>query len=162
MERAKEISQIIELVKAKNVLFQQYEEVTDMLLNLDPDVAESQVKDREKIGNKIQKINEEITNICTNSSCGEEIREAIINKTNWSNCPADLKPVFESGQETMAFMSRIKRKNAQIIEIATETKDSIMVKIKKQNTGVMGKSAKYYRATNPMGEQNFKVLDSKL
>lgn len=157
-----QINQIIQILTEKNVLFSQYEEVTDLLVKFDPDKAEDLVNEREQISNKIKKINQEIKSICDSSERGGDIRSAMYNKMNWSDCTEEYQPIFKLGQDITACISRLRRKEITIKEKAEFTIETIKEQIKKQNTGGLGKSAKYYRSTNPMGDQKFKLLNTKL
>lgn len=162
MTQTKEIAQITECLQEKNRLFAQYEEVTDQLVKFDAEKAEDLVDERDKISELVKKVNREIKNICDNASNGQELRDAMYNKVNWSNCSEEYQNIFKLGQETTACVSRIQRKDKAIVEYAETAKESIKEALKKQNAGGMAKAAKYHRSTNPMGDQKFKKLDSKL
>lgn len=162
MKQSNETIQIIELLKEKNRLFVQYEEATDLLVKFDPEKAEDYVNKRDKIASSIKDLNEKIKTICDTSQDGDDIRDAMYNKIKWSECSEEYQPIFKNGQDLISAISRIKRKNITIVERVEGVKDTIKEQIKKQNTGGMGKSAKYYRSTNPMGDQKFKILNTKL
>lgn len=157
-----EIIRIEEILNEKIALFINYEEITDFLVKFDPDKAEDLIKQREKISNSIKKLNCEIKEICDNSPIGENIRDAMYNKIDWNKCESEFQNIYKNGQEIIACISRLKRKETSIKESIDVTKEKILGEIKKQNTGAMGNTAKYYRSTNPMGGQKFKLLDSKL
>lgn len=162
MENNKVITRISEILDEKVILFAKYEEVTDLLVKFDVDTAEDLVNKREKISKSIMKLNQETKEICDNSPIGEEIREAMYSKVDWSNCKLEYQPIFKKGQEVAAIISRLRRKDSTIVESVNKAKETITERIKKQNKGVMGKSAKYYRSTQPMGSEKFKLLDSKM
>lgn len=162
MENNKVIKRISEILDEKIQLFAKYEEVTDLLVKFDVDTAEDLVKKREKISKPIMKLNLETKELCDNSPIGDEIREAMYNKVDWSNCKPEYQEIFKKGQEVSSFISRVRRKEPGIVEAVNKAKETITEQIKKQNKGAMGKSAKYYRSTQPMGSEKFKVLDSKL
>lgn len=162
MEFSKELIRINEILELKVELFKKYEEITDLLIDFDIDTSKSLFKEREKTLNKIKKLNLEFKDICDNLSIGEEIRDATYNRVNWNDCSDEYSSIFKLGQDIIGCISRVRRKEPSIVENVEKQKEKILEDIKKQKNSVEAKSSKYYRATQPMGAQNFKVLDSKL
>lgn len=158
----KQTKQLIGLLEEKNRLFTQYEEITDSIVKFNADKVEGLVKEREKISKLIKKVNVQIKFMCDDSTDGQNMRDAMYNKINWSDCVGDYKDIFKIGQDIGACISRIKRKDLSIVESVGVEKDNILKQIKKLKNSGEAKSVKYYRSTNPMGDTKYKILDSKL
>ncbi len=162
MEYKNEIVRINEILEEKKVLFNKFEEVTEMLIDFDVDSSETLVRKRDKLINSMDKLNLEFKEICDNIPIGNEIRDAVNNKVDWSNCKKEYQTIFKSGQDLITIFSRIKRKGEIVVTNINAQKDNVLEQIKKQNSSGDAKTAKYYNSTQPMGVQNYKLLDSKL
>lgn len=162
MEFSRELIRVNEILEQKLDLFKKYEEITDLLINFNIDTSEDLIKSREKTLNKIKKLNLEYKDICDSISIGEKVRDATYNRLNWNECPKEYQSIFKLGQDIIGCISRVRRKEPSIVENVEVQKDKILEDIKKQNTSADAKTRKYYKAAQPMGGQNYKVLDSKL
>lgn len=162
MEFKNELIRLNDILENKKVAYCKFEELTDMLSNFDVDQAESIVRKRERVINTVKKLNREFREICDIIPIGQEIKDAVNNTVDWSDCKKEYQTLFQSGQDITATFSRIKRKEVTIVANIEVEKEKVLNEIKKQNNSAGAKTVKYYKAAQPMGADNFKILNSKL
>lgn len=104
---------------------------------------------------EIDKIDEEMQNICAVDANGSQLADAVANRCEYGSLPQELRPVFSSAQEVFSIVNRILSQEQTILQRFEHLRDELQEKIKaSQNTP---KIEKYLSglAEQPQGEASY-------
>lgn len=143
------IEKIIENQKKLLILIQKYEDKTRSLLECDIDEIESLVNARGSIIERIDELTNEILSICNDDSFEYF---AFKNKCERDDLPDNIKEIFDLRQEFNSYAIRARNMDPEIIEKININRDSLLIKIKENNSGQTAKAAKYFSAGLSQGQ----------
>lgn len=146
------------LLQEKTEFFLQYEELTDKMLTEDTEDLSEYIDQRQALAAQIDSIDGTLKEIYT-SPDGEALKKAVTNQLNWVDCPDLLKDIFMIGQQLIAVLSRISRKDKQVEIRVEERKEQLLSLIREQNSGISSKAEKYYRTSKHLEKNPVKFSD---
>lgn len=159
MNMAIHATAVAELLQQKIDLFAEYERITNTMLECPIEEMLGCVGARQDLAHKIDAVDIELSGHYA-SEKGEALRAVVLNAVEWGLCPEELRDVFLLGQQLSAYFTRIAEKEEQTISYVEAKKEELLELIKKQNSGVTAKTAKYY-GTVRQSEDNFSFFDQK-
>ncbi len=153
------IKLVEEILHSKIELFFIYEEITDRMVTCETEELSNYITKRQDIALQIDLLSQRLVPLYDQSG-DNKLRQAALNELNYGECSDELKDVFLIGQKLASIVSRILRKEQQVIFHIETQKEILLNLIRQQNTGVTANAEKYYRTSKHL-EDNITVFNNK-
>ncbi|MFZ2538177.1 MAG: hypothetical protein WAX04_04680 [Oscillospiraceae bacterium] len=153
------IQLVRENLLSKIDFFSQYEEITNKMLTCDTEQLSDYIIERQNLVSQIDVINQRLYTLYSQSN-DAKLKQAALNQLNCGECPEQLKDVFFNGQKLSSIVSRILRKEEQVVSRVETQKEILLNLIREQNTGVTANAEKYYRTLKQF-ENNYTIFNNK-
>ncbi|MDD3428656.1 MAG: hypothetical protein PHG02_01455 [Oscillospiraceae bacterium] len=128
-------TQLLQLLSQKQQQFETYKQYTQILLECDSEIMTDYITKREALANEIDAINKKINDICAAHPQQALLKEILLLHPNYSDVPAEFKPVFAAVQQIFAQINYITGLNSQIIQRAQNERDEAKAQlVEKKNT----------------------------
>lgn len=150
---------ILECLEEKKALFARYEECTAQMNICEIDELQKYITERAGLANQIDKLNQEIDDICDMAEDPQIMRDAVANRGNYGDFPRDVLPVYDKASEVFTLISHIYNMEPSVKERMTTERANLLQKIKTGSD--TAKVYNYVKNLKPNENQNGYFTDRK-
>jgi len=139
-----DLIQIQQVLQEKQQLLQLFEEETQEMLTCPSELLEEQVRERQKLINLIEDLDQKLDTLIRRSQDAEPIREAISGRRSCESLPEGMESICNAAIQIRVILSRLRESDLQAAMRLRLEQEHILKRIKSANQGVGAKAARFY------------------